>query len=123
MENRKMIAYISGKVTGVEYNNEPLFREWENKLVEMGYEVVVPHDLTPFAENPTWNDWMRVCIAAMMVADVVVTLPDWGQSRGAITEVEVSRRINIPVVPCHNIKPANLMTWPLDAVFQNLSAA
>ena len=118
-----MIAYISGKVTGVEDNNEPLFREWENKLVEMGYEVVVPHDLTPFADNPTWNDWMRVCIAAMMVADVIVTLPDWEVSRGALTEVWIARRLNMPVVICHMIKPANIMTWPIDAVFQNLEEA
>lgn len=120
---RKMIAYVSGKVTGVENNNEPLFREWEKNLSDMGYEVIVPHDLEPFVDNPTWNDWMRVCLASMMVADVIVTLPDWDRSRGAMDEVMIARRINIPVIPCYTIKPADQMTWPKEAVFQKMEVA
>lgn len=120
---RSLIAYISGKVTGVENNNEPLFRYWEKKLIEMGYTVIVPHDLDPGVNNPTWHDWMRVCIQAEMNSDLIVTLPDWDRSRGAIDEVGLARRINIPVIPCYIIRPMAEMTWPKDAVFRKMEDA
>lgn len=114
-----MKAYISGPITGIENDNEPLFREWQQKLEEMGYETIVPHDLDPGVpkEQANWHDYMRVCLEQMMHADFVISLPEQKFSRGAEVERFVARRIDMPVIPYSNIKPEVAMVWPEGSQF------
>lgn len=113
-----MIAYISGAVTGIEENNEPQFRTAEAKLKELGYHTIVPHDLDPKVDLPSWEDWMRVCIAAQMEADLVVSLPEPQFSRGADAERKIAHMLSMPVIPFVQIKRKEEMIWPNGVVFR-----
>src|SRR5690606_18579438 len=104
----KQIIYLSGPVTGIENLNEPHFREWAKKLSDMGYFVVVPHDYVK--PDTDWNAAMRKCIEIMMHCDMLVTLPDWANSKGACIEVDLARKLGMPVHLCHSVKPAEELT-------------
>jgi hypothetical protein len=110
-------AYICGPVTGLDLNNEPMFREWEERLRELGYETVVPHDLEPNLDDEikhhmsddqwheyVWRKYMNVCVPELCRSHIVVTLVGWENSRGATTEVNLARAIGIPVIHCHAVK-------------------
>lgn len=113
-----MKAYISGAISGIEQDNEPAFRNAESILEAMGYETIVPHDINPGVDNPEWEDWMRADIIAMMDADIVISIFSETYSRGAATEQDLARRLNIPVVPLSNIKPPSAMIWPQGTKFR-----
>lgn len=106
-----MKAYISGAISNLPENNEPQFRAAEQKLKAMGYETLVPHDLDPGLdrEKASWHDWMRVCVASMMECDLVVSLPEPIESRGADCERKIAAMINMPVIPLARMKPLALM--------------
>lgn len=110
-----MKAYISGAISNLPENNEPQFREAEQKLQAMGYETVVPHDLDPGLDRDkaTWHDWMRVCIKAQMDCDLVVSLPEPIHSKGADCERKVAQMLNMPVFTIARMRPLALMAAEL----------
>lgn len=91
--------YISGKITG-----DPIYRDKfngaEEQLRDAGYDVINPASLVP-EDDVTWNDAMKVCIAAMMGADGIATLPDWFKSRGARLENKLALDLEIPTRPLY----------------------
>lgn len=96
-----MKIYLAGPITGLAKLNLPEFRKLEEALKEQGMEVLVPHDL--FTDIDTtdylWEDYMKVCLPAMMDCDKVITLKDWEKSRGTKLEVHVARELDMPVLP------------------------
>lgn len=91
----KPVAYICGKVTG-----EPIaqctmkFGGAQKKLEADGYHVLNPLEVVGDF-HLSWEQAMKLCIAALLTADVVVLLPDWRQSRGALLEVNLAKELKI----------------------------
>lgn len=101
-------AYICGPMTGLPDFNHPAFNEAAQRLREAGFEAVNPVDLNPaplkhianmtkaFQES-IWRACMKRDIAAMVMCDVLVLLPNWSQSRGAMVEVQLAESLGIPM--------------------------
>lgn len=99
-----MIFYICGPITGKPDDNKPAFAEAERIIDETDHLSLNPHKIcrgvvmlhqgTP---QELWVKCMRKDIAAMLQADAVVRLPGWEQSRGAMLELQIASKLNIPV--------------------------
>jgi len=76
------VVYLAGKITGdPDYRKK--FRQAEVKLAYMDYIVLNPAAL-PAGLDP--SDYMRISLAMLESADVVVLLPDFEASEGATIE-------------------------------------
>lgn len=76
------IVYLSGPITGVP-NYWEAFEKVEDELTSLGWVVLSP------AKHPkglTNEQYMRIDFAMIDVADVVLFLPGWRDSRGACLE-------------------------------------
>ena len=101
MKNK--VIYVSGKITGTsDYADR--FSAVENRLIAEGYEVLNPvrtgkwleHYLEP--EKPTWVQYMKHAIAAMMQADYIYMLRGWNQSKGARLERFLARVLKYTII-------------------------
>ena len=93
-----MIAYLSGPMTGLPDNGYPAFEAAAERLRSQGVQVISPHEIIPPGAGPwTWAQHMRVDLAALLTADVIVMLPGWEGSRGAQLEKTVAEAIGTPV--------------------------
>lgn len=77
-----MKIYIAGQITG-DKRYKAKFKEAERRLVAAGHIALNPAT-QPAGLSPA--DYMRVCFAMMEAADVVLFLPDYQESRGAMLE-------------------------------------
>jgi nucleoside 2-deoxyribosyltransferase len=66
-------------------------------LAATGVEVVDPTQLCPEGSRPTWLDYMRADIKALVDCDSVLILPGWEESRGARVERMLAEALGIPV--------------------------
>lgn len=77
-----MKVYIAGKITGdSEYKEK--FQIAQMDLKNHGHIVLNPATLP---DGMTTSDYMRICFSMMECADVVMFLPDFRQSKGAMLE-------------------------------------
>ena len=90
------VVYIAGPMSHLPENNYPAFNRAAELLRGVGLEVLNPAENEPLVEDPTWSDWMRMSLVQVAKADIIATLPNWGQSRGARLEVHVARELGIP---------------------------
>jgi hypothetical protein len=79
-------VYISGPVTGIENKNIEAFNNAETMLWDDGYFVVNPLKIEVEKENPTWFDYMKVDIKALLECDYIYMLPNWEKSKVARIE-------------------------------------
>lgn len=90
-----MRAYLSGPMSGLPEMNYPAFNAEASRLRALGFHVENP------AENPeqsSWEDYMKAAIIQMLSCDVVVMLPGWSESRGALIERELALRLGLKVI-------------------------
>ena len=93
-----MIAYLSGPMTGLPDNGYLAFQAAAERLRAQGVQVISPHEIVPPGAGPwSWAQHMRVDLAALLTADVIVMLPGWEGSRGAQLEKTVAEAIGTPV--------------------------
>lgn len=104
---KKPTVYISGPVTGMPNNNFEGFALAEEKINAMGYVTLNPMEVCcevnpkEFATaNEYWDYCMRLCLITMLndTNTMVVTLDGWEMSRGAVIEVDLARKLGMPVV-------------------------
>jgi len=82
LNGREDKVYIAGRITGdAEYRLK--FDEVASTLRGLHFVVLNPASLPAGMSNA---DYMRVCLAMIDTADVVVFLPDWQESPGATLE-------------------------------------
>ena len=100
---KKKVIYVSGKITGTsDYADR--FSAAEDRLIAEGYEVLNPvrtgkwleRYLAP--EKPTWVQYMKYAIAAMMEADSIYMLHEWKQSKGARLEHFLARVLKYNII-------------------------
>ncbi len=94
-----MIAYLSGPMTGWPHHNHPAFEAAAKRLRAQGVQVISPHEITPPTNGLwSWQEHMRVDLAALLTCDVIVLLPQWETSRGAQLEKTVAEALGLSVV-------------------------
>lgn len=89
--------YLSGPMTGLPQFNYKAFNNFAELFREHGLLVENP------AENPvpacgSWQGFMRLAVAQVAKADVVVMLEGWKESRGARIEYMLARNLDIAVL-------------------------
>lgn len=96
-----MIIYLSGPISlngtlppHMIEENKQRFDEAATRLRGYGYQVISPVELP---KQDSWEDYMRLCIAEVLKADLVYVLPHWGRSRGSVFEVLVAQTVGTPV--------------------------
>ena len=115
-----MKIYLSGPMTGLPENNYPAFHEAARTLRAKGHKVVNPAEIHPHGWlrrllhrvlrvlrlvrgkqlAPTWADYMRADLRALLDCEAIALLPGWDRSRGARCEVSIAddlgmRRVEI----------------------------
>lgn len=86
------VVYISGPITDCpEYRRR--FQKAESAIMAAGYTVLSPANLP---QGMTNEQYMRICFAMIDVADAVVMLHGWLDSRGAHLEADYCRYTGKP---------------------------
>lgn len=93
-ESIMMKVYIAGKVTG-KPNYKEAFDEAQRMLEKCGIIALNPAVLP---RGMTAGDYMRICFAMIDTADMVVFLPDYYESKGAMLENAYARYIGKAVM-------------------------
>lgn len=78
-----MKIYIAGKVTG-EANYKTKFYQAGKAVEHYGHTALLPSILP--STGLTEADYMRICLAMIESSDLVLFLPDYTKSEGAIVE-------------------------------------
>lgn len=81
-----MRVYISGKITGDEHYLKK-FLDAEIALRAKGYEVLNPCDVSQCFPFLSYDEFMRLDLALVDMADALYMLRDWGESKGAVAEL------------------------------------
>lgn len=79
---RKVKIYIAGKING-DPDYRAKFKRAREQVEQQGHVALTP-DILP--TGMMQQDYMRICLAMIDSADVVVFLPDWKDSKGAQLE-------------------------------------
>lgn len=101
--NDASIAYISGPMTGYQDFNRPAFHMMEHALRLRGAQVLSP------ARHPAgmaYEDYMRLDIAMITKANVMVMLTGWRSSQGASMERKIAKFLKIKIYEQRS-KPAS----------------
>jgi len=101
--------YISGPITGMPDQNKAAFQAAEELIKSSGCEAVNPltNPIHETREDDTWTGYMRRDICLLMDCDAVMTLSGWEKSRGAKIEVELAKKLRIPVVEYNPLSTEN----------------
>ena len=93
MTHDKEVAYISGAITH-DPNYKQKFANAQTVLEYLGYVVLNPTS-TPLGLH--YDDYMRIDLLLVEIADTIVMLPDWLRSDGATLEhdhaVKLGKRV------------------------------
>lgn len=94
-----MKLYIAGPMSNLPDFNYPAFFTAAKNLKSAGFGTINPARVRPgLAKQPTtWLDFMRLSLLDLSECEGIATLPGWTKSRGASLEVEIARRLGLPV--------------------------
>lgn len=99
-----MRLYIAGPMTGLPDWNYPAFHRAAEHLTEAGYDPINPARVEGREGCTTWLAFMRASLRDIANSDGIATLPGWAASRGASLEVDIARRLQLPV--------RSVIDWP-----------
>ncbi len=93
---RKKTLYLCGAITC-----DPNYkRKFENKsfqLLNTGYDVINPIDLTKIFGVTEWIECMKVDIRAMVLSDGIALIPSNFPSKGRDLELYIAKKLNIEI--------------------------
>jgi len=92
-----MTWYLSGPLSGDYKRNKAAMLSATTRLRAAGLTIVSPLEVSP-DETLTWEEHMRLDIAALMRCDGIIMLSGWPQSRGAVIERELAEKLGIRVI-------------------------
>jgi hypothetical protein len=93
-----MKVYISGKITGLEYQEAyKMFEDAEKEVRNMGGVPVNPMKLE-HKPNADWYDFMEKDIAELLRCEGIYMLENWGNSKGARIEYNIAREMDLKIV-------------------------
>ncbi|TAH55205.1 MAG: DUF4406 domain-containing protein [Treponema sp.] len=87
-----MTCYISGPMTGIPEFNYPAFDRAKAMLVARGFTVLSPHEAP---KSDSWEGYMRHDLKLVCDSDIIVMLPGWKKSRGALLEKAVADNLGL----------------------------
>lgn len=94
----KMKVYISGKITGLPFEEvEGNFCNAQNRLEEEGFEVVNPLNNGLLADDK-WQNHMKADIKLLMECNTIYLLSNWKESRGATIERNLAVSLGYDVI-------------------------
>ena len=100
-----MKVYIVGKVTGTSLVDcTHKFGTAHIAIQKLGHTAINPLAVVNNWKT-SWQDAMKSCIAALMTADAVFTLPCSQESKGAKLELQLAKELGIPVYDTLNEIP------------------
>jgi hypothetical protein len=79
----KSICYLAGPMTGIPDWNKPAFRQAIKRLTDKGWTVLSTVDMPIGLQH---HEYLIIAYAMIKVADVMVMLPGWSDSAGAVAE-------------------------------------
>ena len=95
-----MIIYISGPYTAPTEKkikaNISKARYCAIRIMQLGHTVICPHTMTAFwdkVSNLTYDDFMKMYLDLIKVADALFMLPGWRESEGATQEYREAIRL------------------------------
>src|SRR5438132_13447878 len=94
-----MKVYLAGPMRGIDLFNFPAFEEATSQLRKLGYEVTSPHEEEGKVDSLSTREAMAIDLPYVLDSDLVVTLPGWEKSKGALIECLVAQACDIPVTP------------------------
>lgn len=112
-------VYISGPISGIEDANRKAFKDAEDRLTKMNFEVINPHNLFSQEEmnklehdvttkvisfDQLWSVCMKRDIKALMDCEFVAVLPYWESSRGANLEIAIAKAVGMPIINAVNMQ-------------------
>ena len=95
--------YISGKITGTD-DYKDRFLKAEQKLSKRGFIVLNPVRTGKWLERylapevPTWIQYMKQAIKAMMSADCIYMLKGYRESKGARLELFLAKILKYEII-------------------------
>lgn len=97
-----MTVYISGPITNNPHYDDD-FADAYIHLHNLGHNPVNPVDIggelkRKMGREPTWAEYMREDIKALMDCDGIFMLPGWMESRGASAEVLIAKLVDIKTI-------------------------
>lgn len=112
--------YICGPITGIMNENKESFERYENKFLELGYDVVNPHKLDHDKHQKLHEEFMKVDLPAMFECDVVGLMfgQPWQKSKGCMIEIFNAYSLNIPIIDVETEKEI-IFDIQLDYMFQH----
>ena len=95
--------YISSKITGTD-DYKDRFLKAEQKLRSRGFNVLNPVKAGKWLERylapkfPTWVEYMKQDIKAMMLADCIYMLKGYRESKGARLELFLAKVLQYEII-------------------------
>ena len=111
--------YLAGPITDLPNLNKEEFKKYEEKFLNLNFEVINPHNLFTKEEidkidkeledgkinkDEHWAFFMKKCIPEMIKSDLIAMLPKWEKSKGANLEVYNARSLYMPIVDAINLQ-------------------
>jgi Asp-tRNA(Asn)/Glu-tRNA(Gln) amidotransferase A subunit family amidase len=94
---KRFKIYISGPMTGLPNHNEEAFTDAAAALRKKGHIVFNPAENDDGSRDKSWAFYMRLDVRSVSLADYMVILPGWENSKGAQLEIAIAERLEIPI--------------------------
>lgn len=92
--------YISGPMTGLPLKNVAAFNLAAERLTDLGYDYVNPHDLPEIPHegyDSGYHEMLRRDLKLLLDCDGLVVLPGWETSYGATREISLAASLELPI--------------------------
>lgn len=92
-------VYISGKITGLDYQEAyNKFESAEKEVINFGGAPVNPMKICDNDPTKTWEDYMEIDLAALLRCEGIYMLNNWGASKGARVEYAVAKELGLTIL-------------------------